>query len=429
MKVIISNGFHKFHLAFAAECAFECDALEMLITGAYPSGQLKAVLAHSPAGRSSAVQRLLAREIRVNSGLIRPLFLAEMIELVGRAVGGLNWGRIAERRLALAAMNCYSRLATKYITESADRADIYHYRSGFGGASLSVARQSGMFLLCDHSIVHPSVLNSMVHNLGKLPLYASDCNVDPFWRAVLKDLAAADKVVVNSQFVKRTFLGQGWAPENIEVVYLGIDDEFLQLLPDDIIDSKLRFYHEPPTLCFAGALNARKGADHLIEALRETFDLPWRLTIAGSIDPEIQERHHDFLSCSRVHAMGWVSRGQLARIMAGSDIFILPSLAEGSARVVFEALSAGCFVITTPNAGSIVEDGEGGQIVSPGNVDELRSAIREVLKQDRSKVARVGRRNRLDVLNGYRQSSYGARLMEVYLSMYLRKGDMRAGVC
>ena len=49
----------------------------------------------------------------------------------------------------------------------------------------------------------------------------------------------------------------------------------------------------------------------------------------------------------------------------------LPASVEGSARVVFEALAAGCYVITTPNAGSIVKDEVHGALVEPGSADGL----------------------------------------------------------
>ena len=43
--------------------------------------------------------------------------------------------------------------------------------------------------------------------------------------------------------------------------------------------------------------------------------------------------------------------------MSRAEVFVFPSLAEGSARVVAMAMAAGCYVITTPNSGSVVRDG------------------------------------------------------------------------
>jgi glycosyltransferase involved in cell wall biosynthesis len=46
-----------------------------------------------------------------------------------------------------------------------------------------------------------------------------------------------------------------------------------------------------------------------------------------------------------------------------ADVFVLPSVCEGSATVCYEALAAGLPVITTPHAGSVVRDGLDGYIV------------------------------------------------------------------
>ena len=46
-----------------------------------------------------------------------------------------------------------------------------------------------------------------------------------------------------------------------------------------------------------------------------------------------------------------------------ADVFLLPSLCEGSATVTYEALGHGLPVICTPNTGSVVRDGMEGFIV------------------------------------------------------------------
>ena len=47
-------------------------------------------------------------------------------------------------------------------------------------------------------------------------------------------------------------------------------------------------------------------------------------------------------------------------------------LAEGSARVGFESLASGCFVITTPFSGTIVKDKINGFLIDAGNVNQPR---------------------------------------------------------
>ena len=54
--------------------------------------------------------------------------------------------------------------------------------------------------------------------------------------------------------------------------------------------------------------------------------------------------------------------------MAAADVFVFPSLFEGSAVVTYEALACGLPSIVTPNAGSVVRDGVDGFHVPAGDV-------------------------------------------------------------
>ena len=49
-----------------------------------------------------------------------------------------------------------------------------------------------------------------------------------------------------------------------------------------------------------------------------------------------------------------------------------PSLIEGSAKVIYEAMAAGVVPIATENTGSIIEDRKNGLIVEAGDVEDLR---------------------------------------------------------
>ncbi|MEZ5930719.1 MAG: glycosyltransferase [Alphaproteobacteria bacterium] len=137
------------------------------------------------------------------------------------------------------------------------------------------------------------------------------------------------------------------------------------------------------------------------------------MELIGPIDEAMTARHERFLADPRVAVVGRVGRGELAERLGMADIFLFPSLAEGSARVVFEALAAGCFVVTTSNSGSIVEDGKHGLIVRPDDPATTADALRRA-HADRQMVRKIGEANRAVVRDHYRQSRYGQALMDVY---------------
>jgi glycosyltransferase involved in cell wall biosynthesis len=264
-----------------------------------------------------------------------------------------------------------------------------------------------MFLLCDHSIAHPATVEALVRNMGRMPAREETVNVGPFWEYVLRDIERADAVLVNSRFVEDTFRLAGQDRSPIHVIYLGVDDAFLAQVPRrESASGEFR-------LLFAGYFEKRKGAEMVMDAFERIDKMPWQLEIAGSVSPEVADRTRSFFSNPRVKYLGLLSRKDLALAMSRAEVFIFPSFAEGSARVVFEALACGCYVITTLNSGSIVEDGVHGAIVPPGDSNSLANAI-EYAYQHRGTVADIGRSNASYVRAKYTQCNYGDELAILY---------------
>ena len=159
--------------------------------------------------------------------------------------------------------------------------------------------------------------------------------------------------------------------DRVDVIPQGIDDEFLSALPERVpVDGPLR-------LLFAGAFCRRKGGPVLAEAISRLDDVDWRLDLCGPIDPDAAAALDRLTADHRVTHHGMLPYSGLPALMASADVFVFPTLAEGSARVQFEALAAGCYLVTTPNGGSIVEDGEHGRLVAPGSATEIAEALRE----------------------------------------------------
>jgi glycosyltransferase involved in cell wall biosynthesis len=408
--VIISNGFSKFHLAIAAAEVSRRGELRRLVTGAYPTPRMKTVVSRFGLGGHPKFQRLLAREEEVPPALVRPLWAPELLNQAAAVLEPRSG--LAKRygaKLARTSLRFYGRAAAKEIKRHGRPGDVYHYRAGWGGVSVPLAKERGMLALCDHSIPHPAVLEYLVNNEGRLPPACAPRPISPFWAHVAADLNQADRVLVNSEYVKRTFIHEGWDPTNIDVIYLGVDDQFLEQIPPRAPR------HGPVQLLFAGAFERRKGAVDLLTALGAIDGEDWRLDVVGAVAADVRARYPHFFCDPRVSFCGTVARSEVARRMSDAEIFLLPSLAEGFARVVFEALACGCYVITTPNAfdPEILEDGVNGAIVPPGDATALEGAIRRAIEQ-RGSLAEIGSRNAELVRGKYQQSQYGESLVRLY---------------
>ena len=113
---------------------------------------------------------------------------------------------------------------------------------------------------------------------------------------------------------------------------------------------------------------------------------------------------------------GVVPRSEIVNHFFWADVLLLPSVCEGSAGSIFEALAAGLPAICTPNSGSVVEDGVSGIIVPAESVDHIVAALDRVC-QNRDELAHMGQMA-IAASQKWSLSSYGDRLSEI-LSQHL----------
>ncbi|MDR3572355.1 MAG: glycosyltransferase, partial [Anaerolineaceae bacterium] len=244
--VIISNGFSKFHLSVAAAEADRRQLLSSFITGAYPTPFVQKILSLPYVRTNTKAQRLATRHEQIDDRLVHALFYPEALNVLGILRGSDS--AIAN------AFRCYGRLSAHHVVRAAAKgARIYHFRSGFGGESIEIAKRLGMFILCEHTSPHPLAEEALVKNLGKMPQRGDEVNVSPFYGPAISDLKGADAVLVNSHFVEDTFRNLGYDRTPIHVIYLGVDDAFLARVPQrEKVSDEFK-------LLFAGTLEKRKG--------------------------------------------------------------------------------------------------------------------------------------------------------------------------
>ena len=186
---------------------------------------------------------------------------------------------------------------------------------------------------------------------------------------VVDDCHQADMIQVNSQYVKDSFIENGFLASSISVIHLGISDIFYNLKKTYSINGSVK-------LLFTGGFGLRKGGDIIIKAVSMLIaqNIKFRLDIVGSIlnDLEIPEW---FLKNSNIHLHGHLPQNRLMRFLSESDLYIFPSYSEGSAQSVKEAMAAGMPVITTKESGSPIISGENGLLINSNSPSDLFEAI------------------------------------------------------
>lgn len=181
-----------------------------------------------------------------------------------------------------------------------------------------------------------------------------------------------DFVLSPSRFVTQSFLERGFSADQlIHSVYpvdLACFSPSLNPRPSS----------RPLTVITTGMLNLRKGTPYLLEAFRLVLKkypnarLRMIRAISDNVRP-VLARYSDL-------PIDWspsLGHQDLAEYLRQADIFVLPSLEDGFARTVTEALSCGLPVITTPNTGAsdCIESGINGEIVPIRDAGAIAEAI------------------------------------------------------
>ena len=289
-------------------------------------------------------------------------------------------------------------------------------RHGFGDASLiySSLGWGRTFLQTARERKIPVVVELYVRpSLWKT--YQAEFHAFPGWEETLpcRDMEGAigterdpclvaDYVIVPAEGVAEDVAATHRFPrEKIVVLPYAVGDTFINVQNQPM----------PGRVLFAGNASLGKGIHYFAMAAEKLAHRPpptaYRpeFRVAGNVTQRVVQQP----VCRRLNFLGRVKRAEMAREFAAADVFVLPTLSEGSAGVTYEALACGVPVITTKAAGSVVRDGIEGRIVPERDPVALAEAIREVVedREKRDRMAHAARERARD----YTWEKYGERLV------------------
>lgn len=177
----------------------------------------------------------------------------------------------------------------------------------------------------------------------------------------LREIALADRILVPSEHLAETLARHGTPREKVAVIPYAADTR--RFRPDPA-----KRHGRSCTFLFAGGITQRKGIKDLLEAWRRVRRPGWTLQLLGAFPRQLGPlaAHLD-----GVVWLGRVGHADVPARMAAADVFVFPSLFEGSAVVTYEALACGLPSIVTPQAGSVVRDGIEGYLVPSADAETL----------------------------------------------------------
>jgi glycosyltransferase involved in cell wall biosynthesis len=275
-----------------------------------------------------------------------------------------------------------------------ERVDVLHTHTMVGGNVVGrvAGRSAGARV-----ISHVHIENAFRAGPGRRP------------QILLDNLTArlAHRIVAVSDATRTSLVRQGYPAHRVVTIRNGVDE------PEPIEPLRLA---DGPIVLEVARLAEVKGQRELIHALAgldATGVLVGRdFEQDGAFERQLAAEVER--AGARVVLAGY--RPDAAALIEGCDVFCLPSHAEGLPLVLLEAMSRGKPVVASAVGGTpeLVQDGQTGLLVPPGDVEALREALRRLL-DDRELARRLGTAGAQRVRDEFSGDAAAARVLGLYV--------------
>jgi glycosyltransferase involved in cell wall biosynthesis len=186
-----------------------------------------------------------------------------------------------------------------------------------------------------------------------------------------------------------------------------------------------RDYGRAERLLFAGTWRKNKGIEDLVPAFVRLAQSRPTLTLTvlgGGVHNEEVLRPFPEAVRGRVGCVTTASDAETMAAFAQADLFVLPSLFEGTPLTLLEAMGSGLPVVTTATCGMLdfIRDGENGLLVPIRSPEAVATAIERLLG-DRALRERLGRSAQEEALTRYSWRQVTEPMRRAYESLVERR--------
>ena len=204
--------------------------------------------------------------------------------------------------------------------------------------------------------------------------------------------AFSDKIIAVSRAVRRSMVHAGTNPEQIAVVYNGIEPIAIPAAEEKA--ALLQSYGGKAGEMAVGMVaRLEEVKDHetfLLAAqnvLEHRRDVRFYIVGDGSLRDELERRAYELGISSNVTFTGFIK--DVEKIEAALDIAVITSKAEALCLSIIESMIAGIPAVGTDSGGvaEVIKHGENGFLVPIGDADQLAERIEELLADDAKRKA------------------------------------------
>lgn len=287
---------------------------------------------------------------------------------------------------------------------------VYAYEDG-ALETFIAAKKIGLECIYDLPIAYHTLLQELLHEEAfRKPNWAFTLgggindSVEKLERK-RKELELADTIVVASDFVRESL--PNWANEK-KIIQSPFGTPFSSDqfdLEEKSTDKKLR-------ILFVGSMTQRKGLSDLFDAIKLVDPSKVELVVLGSLAAPLSF-YSDQVTFTYEPTR---SHDKVLELMRTCDVFCLPSIVEGRALVIQEAMSQGLPIIITPNTGAedLVISEETGFLVPIRNPEAIAEKINWFL-DNRNKIFQMGKKAK-QLADTYSWDNYANKICNVLSS-------------
>jgi glycosyltransferase involved in cell wall biosynthesis len=265
----------------------------------------------------------------------------------------------------------------------------------FGGAGLSASRSHAdvMFLPTAATLpIGPVPVVCTIHDVTPFTMPSHSAPVSVMQRVLLKGCARFSRTIItSSECSKRDIVAHlGVSEEKIAVIHDGCDQSLFNTDAPDmatLVDLRARLGIEKPYLLHHGTIQPRKNLKRLIQAfhlmLANNADIDFDLVLAGRrgwASDEIVNAAAKSYSRGRVILIGMLGDSDLALLIKGATLAVVPSLYEGFSLPMVEAMA--CGVPTIASNTSCLPEISGNTLAyfDPLSIEDMAACIQNALR-------------------------------------------------
>lgn len=264
-----------------------------------------------------------------------------------------------------------------------------------GGAGLSATRSGADVIFIPTAAtlpMGPVPAVCAIHDVTPFTMPSHSNKISTIQRALLKGCARFSRAIItSSQCSKRDILALLSVPEEkVTVIYDGCDDAVFNAAPADLAalaSLRTRLAIAKPYLLHHGTIQPRKNLKRLIEAFRlmlaRDSNLDLDLVLAGQLgwasDEITKAANSNPDSRGKVIFAGVLPEADLALLIKGASLAVVPSLYEGFSLPMVEAMA--CGVPTIASRTSCLPEISGNALAyfDPLSIEEMASCMQSAL--------------------------------------------------